>query len=103
MLSVGWIRYISAATFIGSIFVAAMMHDFTRGFDGSYTIQPSLGFFRNGGIYKQAIGALFVATVILTFVTKKGKALKQTYVLNPETLVQKAADFGKFHPPGRSP
>jgi hypothetical protein len=97
VLSVGWIRYISAATFIGSIFVAAMMHDFTRGFDVSYTIQRSLAFFRGGGFNKQAIGALFVAAVILTSVPRTAMALYKTYVLDADTSVQQAAEFVNSH------
>lgn len=93
VLSVGWIRYIFPATFIGSIFVAAMMPDFTRGFNVSYTVRQSLAIFRGRGFNKHAIGALFVAAVILTSVPRTAMALYKTYLLDADDSVQQAADF----------
>jgi 4-amino-4-deoxy-L-arabinose transferase-like glycosyltransferase len=92
-LSVGWIRYIFPATFIGSIFLAAMMHDFTRGFDISYTIERSFGIFRRGGLNKQALGVLFVAAIIMTSVPRTAIALYKTYVLDADISVKEAAAF----------
>lgn len=91
--SVGWIRYIFPATFIGSIFVAAMMYDFTRGFDVGYTVQQCLAVFKGHGFDKQAIGALFVVAIILTSVPRTALALYKTYVLDADNSVQQAAAF----------
>lgn len=93
VFSVGWIRYIFPATFIGSIFVAGMIYDFTRGFDVAYTIQQSLTVFKGRGFNKQAMGALFVVVVILTSVPRTAMALYKTYVLDADTSVQQAAKF----------
>jgi hypothetical protein len=93
VFSVGWIRYIFPATFIGSIFVAAMMYDFTHGFAFAYTIRKSLTVLNGRGFDRQAIGALFVAVVILTSVPRTTMALYKTYVLDTDTSVQQAAEF----------
>jgi hypothetical protein len=93
LLSVGWIRYIFPATFIGSIFLAAMTYDFTRGFDVSYTIRKSLAVLKGQAFNSQGIGALFVSLIVLTTVPRTAMALYKTYVLDADTSVQDAAEF----------
>ena len=93
LLSVGWIRYIFPATFIGSIFVAAMIHDWTKGFDVSYTIQRVFDFWRGRGFNKEAIGAIFVAVFIITSVPRTAMAIYKTYILDADRSAQQAADF----------
>ncbi len=89
--SVGWIRYVFPATFIGSIFVAAMIYDLTRGYDGAYTIQQSLAFFR--GFNKETVGVLLVLVIVVTSVPRTAMALYKTYILDADTSVQQAAHF----------
>ncbi len=91
--SVGWIRYVFPPTFIGSIFVAAMICDLTHGYNVAYTIQQSIAFFRWRGFDKEAIGALLVMVIVVTSVPRTAMALYKTYVLDPDTSVQQAADF----------
>jgi 4-amino-4-deoxy-L-arabinose transferase-like glycosyltransferase len=90
--SVGWIRYVFPATFIGSIFVAAMMYNFTRGYDVGYTIQQSRAFL-TGRFNKEALGALVVAVIIVTSVPRTAGALYKAYVLEADTSVHQAAEF----------
>jgi hypothetical protein len=93
VFSVGWIRYIFPATFIGSIFVAAMIYDLTRGYNVDYTIQQGLAVFRGRGFKKEAVGALLVLVIVVTSVPRTAMALYRTYILDADTSVQQAADF----------
>ena len=93
VFSVGWIRYVFPATFIGSIFVAAMIYDLTRGYNFDYTIQQGLAVFRGRGFKKEAVGALLVLVIIVTSVPRTAMALYRTYILDADTSVQQAADF----------
>lgn len=93
VLSVGWIRYLFPATFIGSIFVAAMIHELTGGFSIRYTLQQSLAFFRGRGFKTESVGALLALTIVITSVPRSAMALYKTYVLDADNSVQQAAAF----------
>jgi len=91
--SVGWVRYVFPATFIGSIFVAAMIYDLSRGCDVAYTIQQSLIFFKGRGFNKEAVGALLILVIVATSAPRTAMALYKTYVLDADTSVQQVAEF----------
>jgi 4-amino-4-deoxy-L-arabinose transferase-like glycosyltransferase len=93
LLSVGWIRYIFPATFISSIFVAAAIYEFTRGFDVTYTVRQSLEIFRGRSVSKQTIGALLVVLLVLTSLPRTAAALYKAYVLDVDTSAQRVAVF----------
>lgn len=93
LFSVGWTRYVFPPIFIGSIFVSAMIHDLTRGFDIDYTIRQSLEGVRGRGFNKQALGALFVVLVIVTSVPRTAMALYKAYVLDGDNSAQQTAEF----------
>jgi hypothetical protein len=91
--SVGWIRYIFPAVFIGSIFVAAMMHDFTQGYDVRYTTQRLIAFLRGRAFNKESVAALVVVLVLLASIPRTVIAVFKTYVLDADNSVEQAADF----------
>jgi len=93
LLSVGWIRYLLPVTFIGSIFVAAMIHDWTRGFDISYTTQRVLDFRRGRGFTMEAVRALLVAVFMVTSIPRTAMALYKTYLIDADNSAQQTADF----------
>ncbi len=93
VFSVGWVRYVFPVTFIGSIFVAAMMYDLTRGYSVAYTIQQSFAFLTGRGFNKNGVGALLVLTIVVTSVPRTARALYKTYILDADTSVQQAAEF----------
>ena len=97
IFSVGWIRYVFPATFIGSIFVAAMIYDLTRGYNVGYTIQQSGAFFTGRGFNREALGALVVAVIVVTSVPRTAMALYKAYVLEADASVQQAAEFLNSH------
>lgn len=92
LFSVGWIRYLFPATFIGSIFVAAMIHDWTGGFDISYTTRRVLDF-RGDRFTLEAVRALLVAGFLVTSVPRTAMALYKTYVVDADSSAQQTADF----------
>ena len=93
VLSVGWVRYVFPATFLGSIFVSAMIYDLTRGYDVAYTLQQGVAFFRGRGFNKETVGALLVLMIVVTSVPRTAMAVYKTYVLDADNSVQQAADF----------
>ena len=99
LLSVGWIRYMFPASFIGSIFVAAMIYDFTRGFDVSYTIQKAMSVLEGRGFHRREMEALFVTILLLMSVPRTAMALYEAYVLDADTSVQQVAEFLNSHTP----
>jgi 4-amino-4-deoxy-L-arabinose transferase-like glycosyltransferase len=93
LFSVGWVRYMFPPVFVGSIFVACMIYDLTRGYDVTYTLQQSRAFFRGRGFNKEAAGALLVLLIVVTSVPRTGMALYKTYVIDADNSVQQTADF----------
>jgi hypothetical protein len=93
VFSVGWIRYIFPATFLGSIFVAHMIYDLTRGYDVAYTVQQGLDFFSGRGFNKEAVGALLVLMIVVTSVPRTAMAVYKAYVLDADNSVQQTAEF----------
>jgi hypothetical protein len=93
VFSVGWIRYIFPATFLGSIFVAHMIYDLTRGYDVAYTLQQGLTLFSGRGFNKEAVGALLVLMIVVTSVPRTAMAVYKAYVLDADNSVQQTAEF----------
>jgi hypothetical protein len=93
LFSVGWIRYMFPATFIGSIFVAAMIYDLTNRFDVSFTIRRSLSVFQNATLNKHNAAPLLVVILIAASVPRTAMALYKTYVLEADASVQETATF----------
>lgn len=93
LFSVGWVRYIFPPIFLGSIFVARMIYDFTRNYDIPYTLQHGFALFRDRAFNKHTVGALLVLVIVLTSVPRTLVALHKTFVLDADNSVQYAAEF----------
>ena len=93
LFSVGWVRYIFPPIFVGSIFVACMIYDLTRGYDVTYTLQQGRAFFRGRGFNKEAVGALLVLLIVVISVPRTATAVYKTYVIDADNSVQQTADF----------
>ena len=93
LLSVGWPRYLFPATFIGSIFAAAMLHDLTDRFSLSSPISPSHSAHTHLRFTRRHASALLATVLIgLTFAVTM-KALHQAYVVDADASVQQVAEF----------
>jgi hypothetical protein len=91
--SVGWIRYFFPATFIGSIFVAAMLCDLTDRFSFSFTVRQGVSAFRHFRFDRQSLGGLIVIALIATSVPRTLIMLYKTYVSDADASVQEVAHF----------
>jgi hypothetical protein len=68
LFSIGWPRYMFPAVFIGSIFVAVMLYDWTNGFNVKETVQRSgaaLRSFRFDGTGLRALAAVLLVALSL--------------------------------------
>lgn len=91
LLSVGWLRYLFPATFIGSIFVAALLSDLTNHFSLSSTLRHSTRIFRH--FSRQSAGALLAVLLIAMTLPATLKMLYRSYVVQADVSVFQAADF----------
>lgn len=92
-LSVGWIRYLFPATFVGSIFVAAMCYDLTNGFNLAATIRQSGSVFSEFRFKRKNMGALLVVVLVATTVPRSLTMLYKAYFLDADVSAQEVARF----------
>jgi Dolichyl-phosphate-mannose-protein mannosyltransferase len=93
VLSVGWLRYLFPATFVGSIFAAAFLHRLTDGFSLSSTIKRGGYGLRHLHFNRENAGALLaIALISITFPVTL-KMLYRSYVVEADTSVLDVADF----------
>jgi len=92
-LSVGWIRYLFPATFIGSIFVAAMLYSLTGHFNAHYTIDRAGSVITHLNITRQNIASLLTVLLITISLAATLRMLYQSYVIKPDGSVLQVAEF----------
>ena len=92
-LSVGWVRYLFPATFIGSIFVAAMLRDLTHDFSLSSTIKRAGYALRHLRFNRQSVGALLAIVLISMTFPETQQMLYRSYVVNADTSAFQVADL----------
>jgi 4-amino-4-deoxy-L-arabinose transferase-like glycosyltransferase len=97
VFSVGWIRYVFPATFMGSIFVAAMIYEFTGRHSLAYTVQQALAVFKGRGFTAATAGALVVIAIILTSFPRTAIGVYKTYLLDADVSVREVAAFVNSH------
>ena len=93
LFSVGWIRYMFPAFFIGSIFLAAMIYDLTNRFDVCFTVKQSISVFRQGELTKRNVAPLLALFLILSSVPRSAMAVFQTYALEADSSAKETARF----------
>jgi len=91
LLSAGFVRYLAPTIFVGSIFVAALLHDLTDGFSLSCTFKRSALALRH--VNRQNAAALLAILLIGWTVPATIRELYRFYVVYPSDSVQKVADF----------
>ena len=92
-LSVGWIRYLFPAAFIGTIFLAKLFDKLTNNFDVAYTMDQAKSVFTKLRIDRQSLGALFVVAMLVLSVPRSVKMFYDILFLEADTSVREAADF----------
>lgn len=93
LLSVGWPRYLFPATFLGSMFVAALLYDLSEGFDWPSTIQRAGHTLRHRRFNRCGARALLAVIVIALTVPPTVHILVQFCVTDVNTSVQQVAEF----------
>lgn len=100
LASVGWTRYLFPASFIGSIFVSAMLCDLMNRFDLSSlskTFSFSTKLFRSGRSYW---GPLFAVLLICISIPRTVLMFYRVYVVDADSSVLQAAEFLNQTVPG---
>lgn len=92
-LSVGWPRLLSPATFVGSIFLAAMLYDLTDHFSLSSTIKRGGYALRHLRFNGQSLGALLAIVLICITVPITLIHLYQFYVILPDKSALQVTKF----------
>ena len=93
LLSVGWIRYLFPATFLGSIFLAKLLSDLTNGFDLALTLKQASRVFSQFQFTRRDLGALLAVLIIGTSVPRSLYMLYEVYFVQADTSVKEAARF----------
>ncbi len=93
LLSVGVPRYLFPATFVGSIFVAAMLHDMTGDFDVSATIKSGARALGRLCFDRQHRNALLAIVLIAMTVPLTSLAIYRCYITNHDTSALQVANF----------
>jgi 4-amino-4-deoxy-L-arabinose transferase-like glycosyltransferase len=93
LLSIGWVRYLFPATFLGSMFVAALLYDFTDGFNLSATIKRGGHALRHRHFNRQGIDALLAIVLVATTVSVTVHRLGLFYLMDFDTSAEQVANF----------
>ncbi len=96
-LSKGDARYLAPATFIGSMFVASMLHDLTDHFSLQSTLHRVAGAFRRRRLDLHICGALLVLLMIVWSLPLTLMTLRRYYVTYSDTSALDVASFLNTH------
>ena len=93
--SVGWFRYLFPVTFVGSLFLAALLCDLA-GYFAVWRLYGTVGRLR---LYLRTTGALlFIVTVVIIVRFNMG-TLYQSYTRDADTSMRDAAEYLNTHTP----
>ena len=93
LFSVSWIRYLMPVVFLGSMFAAALLHDWTDGFDISSTMKRAARLLGRRQFDGQGLRALLAIVIITWTVTGATSSFVLSGFPEADTSVQQAADF----------
>lgn len=93
LLSVGWTRYLFPATFLGSIFFAALLYDLTDGFDWRSTFRRAALAFRLWNPRWTNFASALAIVLIAACFSITLKSLYYLYFVFPDDSVQQVAAF----------
>ncbi|HZI85881.1 MAG TPA: hypothetical protein VFD48_03545 [Pyrinomonadaceae bacterium] len=92
-LSIGWVRYMFPPVFLGSIFVAAMLFDWTERFNFASTIKRAGGAIRSFHLSSGSLSALAAIVLVAMSLARTGTILYGAYVVTPDNSVMEVAQF----------
>jgi hypothetical protein len=95
--SVAWPRYLFPATFMGSMFTAALLADLTNGFRLSSMFKHTVDGLRHLQFRRQSSGGLLAILLIATASSVTLQTLYRSYVLYSDASALRVADFLNTH------
>jgi hypothetical protein len=92
-LSLGWPRYMFPPAFLGSVFVAAMLDDWTNHFNLAYTLERAGAALRKFRLRRRNLSALAATVLIAMSVGQTLTILYGAYVIQPDSSVKETIQF----------
>lgn len=93
LFSIGWVRYLFPATFIGSIFVATLLDDLTNHFSFSSTVKSAGHALRHLRFDQRSAGAVLAIVLIAMTFPSNLTMLYRSYVINADASAVQVVDF----------
>jgi hypothetical protein len=92
-LSLGWPRYFLPPAFLGSMFVAAMLHDWTNKFSLTSTVERSASLLKKLGFSQTSLAAIVAVMLIAMSSGRTLTILYEAYVLDADGSIKETIDF----------
>ena len=92
-LSLGWPRYFLPPAFLSSMFVAAMLYDWTNKFDLAYTINRSTDLLKKFRVDRARTAALFAVLLVAMSSARTLTILYGAFVLTPDRSVMDTVHY----------
>jgi len=102
VLSNGWFRYLFPVTFVGSIFLAAMLCNLTENISLLSTIKRAGFIVRPLRVSASRVGPLLAIVLVMISVPMTLRMLYQSYVVDADTSVLETIDFLNTQTPSDS-
>jgi hypothetical protein len=93
VLSLGWPRYFFPPALLGSMFVAAMLYDWTNNFSLTYTVERSAYLLKNLRFSQTSVAALMAVILIAMSVGRTLTILYEAYFISPDSSVVDTVNF----------
>ena len=93
LLSLGWPRYMLPPAFLGSIFVAAMLSEWTKQFDLASTIQKAGSALKTLRFSREKVAALLSVILIATSLGQTVKILYGAYIVEADDSYKEVIRF----------
>jgi hypothetical protein len=93
LASAGWIRYFFPVAFLGSLFVAALLYDLTRGFDAHWIAATVRATLTTKRLTRQSVAFLFGTFLIALIMGLGARTLYRVVHMPGDTSVEETARF----------
>ena len=92
-LSLGWPRYFFPPAFLGSMFVAAMLCDWTNNFSLASTVERSAYMLRKLRLKQTSLAAIVAVMLIAMSTARTLTILYEAYILDADGSIKKTVEF----------
>jgi hypothetical protein len=102
VLSLGWPRYFFPPAFLGSMFVAAMLYDWTDKFSLASTVERAASVLRSLRIKQTSVAAIAAVILIAMSAGRTLTILYEAYVLDADGSIKETVEFINTKTPEKS-